>query len=132
MKIKRICHNYSKWEDWKADMYLIKTIRPIMIQKSTRLLSDSKTFYQILNKLIKSWPFSTEHNLTDPSINKRAWLGRAACCFSHGANINETRIAWHNMESNLQDRANHIANRIISEWTKCKTRTSQCQRLIWE
>jgi len=124
---KRICHNYKKWEDYKNGMYHTKT-RNQTIKKSMRLLSSANNFDATLRIVIKKWKFSTEHNLTDPTINKRAWLGRAACCFKYGACIDETRIAWHKLESHIQDEANHVAENIIKYWLDKK----QCQRTIWE
>jgi hypothetical protein len=42
----------------------------------------------------ENWHYSCEHNLSNLSINRKAWLGHAACCFQHGYPEYLVRQAW--------------------------------------
>jgi hypothetical protein len=69
-------------------------------------------------KVIKQWPISCEHNLTDFSINRKAWIGHAACCLALNVPENITRMAWHHLTEKQQDEANEKARIAIKIWEK--------------
>ena len=125
--MKKIYHNYKKWEDYKNGMYSSNGICVIKINESLNLLSNPSKFYKTARRVTGEWKFATEHNLSDCNINRRAWLGRASCCFNHNATINETQIAWHMMDTKKQEAANSIATQIINQWEN----GHQCQKTIW-
>ena len=81
--IKRICHNYKKWEDWKGGMYNRKNNEQNLIEKSKNLLSNPVAFQYSASTMVEHWKYSAEMNLTDMSQNRRAWIGQATCCFEY-------------------------------------------------
>lgn len=117
MKIKQIYHHFTKWEDYRFNFYN-STCQNIdeHIKKSVELLSNEDEFYKYAKKVITEWIYSCEQNLTDPSINKIAYIGQSACCLKNGTPSYVTRLAWSYIEEEKQIKANNVARKIIKEW----------------
>lgn len=115
--MKRVCHSYDKWEDWKAGLYNKSHPDPEgAILESLELLSSPTELYKSMRRVCDEWPISAEHNMTDTSINRQAWLGQSSCCISHGATESLTRIAWGSLSDDQREKANNIADQVIEEW----------------
>lgn len=118
--IQRIYHHYKKWEDYKNGLY--RTVQSDdseaeeLVQLAHSLLSSPRVLYTSMSSVTYEWPIATEVNLTHKGINRRAWLGQAACCYEYSTPENLTKQAWHRLTELQQSRANAIADRIISEW----------------
>lgn len=117
MKNKQIFHHFSKWEDYKAGFYET-TCEDIQahIKKSIELLSNQKEFYKYAKMIINEWKYSCEQNLTDPSLNKIAYIGQSACCIANRTPAFVTRLAWSYIEEENQKKANKTAKKILKEW----------------
>jgi len=118
----QIFHHYKKWEDFKNGMYSKSNVFSdhSLINLATLVLSDESLCYSAMKRVVKEWPFATEHNLTNLGQNRRAWLGQAACCITHAVPEDLTKIAWNNLGIENQMRANNIADIIINEWEQCQ------------
>lgn len=115
--MNRIYHEYHFWEDYKNGMYLIdKKPCEKKIDFCIELLSDVKIFLYTGRKMILSWPIASEENLTNKSINRKAWIGQATCNFNHGATETETKIAWGKIPDKIKIQANQVAEKIIIEY----------------
>jgi hypothetical protein len=90
--------------------------RPKMIHDAERFTGDAVLYGSWMTKVLDSWPISCEHNITDLSQNRRAWIGHAATCLAIGAPEDITRAAWGMLTRQQQDDANAMADRAISEW----------------
>lgn len=89
------------------------------ITEAKNTLSDKKKCRMSMDFVVDAWPISAKQHLSKHWLNRRPWLGQAACNFSCGANEEETRIAWNfYMSKEEQDSANAIADEIIAEWEK--------------
>lgn len=115
--MKQIFHHFSKWEDYKHGFYNT-TCEDTKehIQKSVELLSNQDKFYKYANKVIKEWVCSCEQNLTDPSLNKIAYIGQSACCLANGTPAFVTRNSWAYLDENKQRLANETARKVLKEW----------------
>jgi hypothetical protein len=69
-----------------------------------------------MEKVIAEWEIATEYNLSNAEINRKAWLGQAACCCYAGVHEDETREAWGLMTDAQRSEANRIAACIIKRW----------------
>ena len=115
----RILHTYEKWECHKAGFYsnsppdgLTKEECEI---KYSELLSSTKTFGQVLEKVIVNWKNSCEHYLTNDSMNRIAWLGQAACCYKYG--IPSTfRNGYNFLTAEQQYKADRVALKYLNIW----------------
>lgn len=77
---------------------------------------DHLKYGQAMMKVIKSWKYSCEHNLTDPSTNKRAWVGHAACSIELQLPEIVVRTAWKHLTDEQRFLANKQADYAIEAW----------------
>ena len=133
--MKRIYHNYLKWEEHHAGMWqgLPKEEADKMLPKAIEFTGDHKLYGSWMMKIIYAWPYSCEQNLTDNSINRRAWIGHAACCLAIGCPEHITRQAWHYLTQKQQDKANAQADKAINIWEEIhEEKKCQNQKNLWE
>ena len=120
--MEQIYHNYEDWEDYKNGFYS----KPKKSEESEHIfkvieLFNSKTLTETyMNRVIEEWKNSVEHNLTNASMNKIAYIGQAACCIYASVPSETTMKAWKMIPLEIQDRANKIAENIIKEWEQKK------------
>lgn len=114
----QLFHHYKKWEDYHAGMFRKVTVTDdhSLIVRAYKLLSTPELCLSAMRRVLVEWPFSTQHNITNLSQNRRAWLGQAACCIEFGVPEELTKIAWNNLSKELQDQANSIADKVINEY----------------
>lgn len=115
---KRIFHTYDKWECHKAGMYA--TTKEGMTKEQCHaayrdFLSDCDKFAATLEKLIVEWKHSCEHYLTNSSMNRIAWLGQAAACYTLGIPA-EFRGGFSLLTEAQQKDANEVALIYLNKW----------------
>jgi hypothetical protein len=114
---KQIFHHFSKWEDYKFGFYNTTCENTEEhIKKSVNLLSNQDEFYKYAKRMINEWFFSCEQNLTDPSLNKIAYIGQSSCCLANNTPAFVTRLAWSYIDEFDQLSANKTAKKILKEW----------------
>lgn len=115
--MERIFHHYNKWEDYHAGMYdESKDGRSERVKEAARILGTPEICREAMEKVINEWEKATEFNLSNAEINRKAWLGQAACCCYAGIHEDETREAWGIMTEAQRVEANRIAATIIKKW----------------
>lgn len=77
---------------------------------------DHKLYGSWMRRAVMEWPISAEHNLTDLSINRKAWTGHAAICMANGCPEYVTRAAWGMLTDDQRLKANSVAQDAIDEW----------------
>ena len=127
--MKQIYHNYKKWEEYPAGMWRAADCRERkrLINRAIKFMNDTEKFGNWMIKVVESWKFSCEQNLTCQSINKQAWIGQAACCLSTGLPASVTRFAWRFLSREKQERANKMADVAISAWESKQRKNIHCQ-----
>lgn len=116
--MKRIYHPYWLWEDHKAGFYenCSGENKELLILKGIEMFNcEIKTTENML-RVINEWQYSCEHNLTNESLNKIAYIGQSACCLYSNIPNKVTMEIWNKLEKNIQDRSNKIANDILNIW----------------
>lgn len=115
MKLKQVYAPYWDWEDFKNGMYEIppKKDEYMFICYAVNLLSDSDRFYSTGIEILENWPISTAVNLTNTNVNRKSWIGQAACNYRHKVPEIFTRRAWGSIVMEKQFEANRTAERII-------------------
>ena len=88
----------------------------LCIKKVERLFKSEKRTIKAMSSVIQKWKHSTEHNLTNRSINKIAWLGQAACCYSLKVPDFITKKAWWNLPKETRNRADKNAKDLIESY----------------
>lgn len=113
----RIYHRYELWEDWPAGLYnSAGRNKSELIDKVIELFSDPKLTRKFMLEVIEKWPYSCEHNLTNNSLNKIAYLGQAACCLYAKIPATVTMEAWSKVPEKFRNEANEIAAEVLSIW----------------
>ncbi len=69
-------------------------------------------------EVIKKWPVTCEHHLTDKNSNRRAFVGHAAAAMHLNLPEYITRMAWGKLSTTQQDLANQKADEAIYLWEK--------------
>lgn len=115
---ERIFHTYDKWECYKAGFYNT-TVEGLSTEQAEQMycefLSNKILFETALMKVITEWKYSCEHYLTNKSMNRIAWLGQAALCYSKG--IPSTyRGGFHLLSEKQQEEANNLALKYLNKW----------------
>lgn len=125
--MKRIYHPYWLWEDYKAGFYdnCSGEIKKQLIQKGIDMFNSESLTIDNMLKVINEWKYSCEHNLTNESMNKIAYIGQGACCLYCKIPSRVTMEIWNKLEKEIQDRSNKIAAEILIIW---KQKHEQCQK----
>lgn len=87
-----------------------------LLPRVIQFTGDADVYGAAMLRVVREWPISCEHNLTDTGQNRRAWVGHAACCLETGAPEYLTREAWGHLTQDQMDRANARADQAIRCW----------------
>jgi ParB-like chromosome segregation protein Spo0J len=114
----RFFHTYDKWECFKAGFYA--TTKDGMTKEECelrypKLMADEDAFRAALQGVIDEWKHSCEHYLTNRAMNRIAWLGQAAVCYTSGV-PSIFRAGFYRLSVEQQERANEIALEYLNQW----------------
>lgn len=114
----RVFHTWDKWECYPAGFYENKA--PGMSDDEAVLayadfLRDSERFRAAARRVLKEWPNSTEHYLTNENMNRLAWIGQAAMCIETGVPAG-FRTGFHRLSEAEQEKADAVALDVLNEW----------------
>jgi hypothetical protein len=86
------------------------------LQESIKFTRNHKLYGEWMLKVLDQWPKTCDHNLSDPSQNRRAFIGHAACCLAIRCPEYITRSAWGSLTQEQQRLANEQADIAIEKW----------------
>ena len=118
MKLKRIYHHYTNWEEYKFGMW--RTIKDEkekekLLKEAIKFTGNYKLYGKYMMLVVKQWKYSCEHNLTK-SGDKRAWIGHAAVAYAIQCPEDIVREAWGYLTPQQQELANKKASAAIDYW----------------
>ena len=117
--MKRIYHTWDKWECYPAGFYESGTDKPEPETMYCDFLSDIPKFEKAMARILKEWPKSCEHYLSNENMNRIAWMGQAAACIA--LNIPACyRGGFNFLTQKQQDAANKSALKYINKWLKAR------------
>lgn len=99
-------------------MWRVPQNREEMLSEAITFTGDAEQYGRAMLRVIREWPRSCEHNLTNLSQNRKAWLGHAACALERGLCEDVVREAWSRLSLKQQREANRKAQQAIEEWEK--------------
>lgn len=111
--MKQIWTPYWLWEDWLNGMWS-KT--PYDIQPVIEFTGNHIRYGNAMKEVIYQWPYTMINNLTNPSVNKRAFLGHCAASYAIKAPEYIVRIAWRELSDEQRYLADKVAQETIDEW----------------
>jgi len=120
--MERIYHRYENWECFKAGFFrnVSGEEKQQLELKVVELFSNPEKTEYFMRRIIAEWINSSEHNLTNISLNRVAWLGQAACCFYAKIPYSITMNNWRNVPDDFKIIACNIAEKIIKEYELTK------------
>ena len=129
--MERIFHHFDKWEDYHAGMYAeSKEGRKERVKQAASILGTPSLCRKAMEKVVSEWRVATEYNLSNAEINRKAWLGQAACSCYAGIHEDETREAWGLLTEAQRTEANRIAASIIRKWLREREHEEVPQMMI--
>lgn len=116
----RIYHRYEHWECWRAGFFWNESGKSKGELKGEVIafFSDARLVKKYMKLVIDSWPFSTQHNLTNESMNRVAWLGQAAACIYCKCPSTITMESWRDIPEHHRNEADRIAESIINDYER--------------
>ena len=119
---KQIFHPWHLWEDHKHGFYSVnkQSDKAVLSEKIIELFESRGLTEKYMRLVCDKWVKSCEHNLTNQSMNKIAWLGQAASCLYCGASCFLTMNNWNKLSFSDRVESDRIAIRIIKEWEQKK------------
>jgi hypothetical protein len=114
----RIYHPYWRWEDYPAGFYNACSgeKKKELLQKVVDLFSNPDLTQEYMNRVVTEWKYSCEHNLTNESLNRIAYIGQAACCIYAGIPCTVTMEGWSLLTKEQQNKADSIAEKVLNNW----------------
>lgn len=100
-----------------------------MLERAIEFTGNHVLYGAWMMRVIAEWPISCEHNLTDVSQNRRAWVGHAAVCLAIGIPEDVVREAWGSLTDEQRRLANLQADKAIKAWEENKHRKCQSVQL---
>jgi hypothetical protein len=116
--LTRVYHPYWRWEEVDANMWGSVSNRKAFLKKAIEFTGDAEKYGRFMIKVAEKWKYSCEHNLTDLTQNRRAWIGHAACAMALGCPEDIVREAWGYLSDDQQLKANRKADEAIHYWEK--------------
>lgn len=115
-KFKRVYHEFSEWEELENNMWGTVEDTKQYLDWAIKFTGNHKKYGEYMQRVVSEWPVSCENALTDHSLNKRAWIGHAACALAFKCPEEIVRKAWGFLTDEQQLLANREADRAIQTW----------------
>ena len=113
----RIYHPYDKWEDFKHGFYGgMPYDKEKTLDKYADLLRNINQFESALKIIILEWKYSCEHNLTNESMNRIAYLGQAACALVYNVPHNVCMGGYNLLYLEEHQAADTMAKKYLDKW----------------
>ena len=129
--INRIYHPYWDWEENLFNMWGSVDNREFYLKKAIEFTGDYKIYGESMMKVVSAWGKSCEHNLTNITQNRKAWLGHAACALAFKCPEDIVREAWGNLSTYQQTQANKMADKAIKFWERNHAKNLSRQKLLF-
>lgn len=90
--------------------------RRLALEKAKVFTGNHNLYGRFMMRVVDEWSNSCVNALTDYSLNRRAWVGHAACALAKGIPEDITRHAWGLLTDEQRLLANKKAERAIQHW----------------
>lgn len=130
--MQRIYHPVDLWEEIPANMWGEVDNRNEYLDRAIVFTSNHKLYGSYMNRVVREWRYSCENALTDPNLNRKAWVGHAAVALAFGCPEDITRKAWGRLTHEQQLLANAEAARSILWWEHHRSPHKELHRAMAE
>lgn len=118
--IRQVYHHWEKWEETPMWRRTPADERQARFDTARAIVVDRQAFRACLLRAVEEWPISCEHNLTDLTLNRAAWLWHAASYIATGASEEVTRSVWGTLTNEQRRVADAIAWEVVAEWESAR------------
>lgn len=116
MKLKRIWLSIDTWEEIGFNMWGEVANRRLFLQRAEIFTGNHRLYGRYMQRVTTEWPNSCINALTDYNLNRKAWIGHAACALALRCPEDITRQAWGLLTDEQRTLANRQADRAIRAW----------------
>lgn len=116
MKLKRVWIPVEQWEEVSFNMWGEVKNRKRYIERAVTFTGNHRLYGRYMIRVTTEWPNSCLNALTDNNLNKKAWIGHAACALALRCPEDITRQAWGLLSNEQRILANKQADRAIQAW----------------
>lgn len=118
------------WEEYKSGMWESLTKEDLdILEKVIDFTGDHKKYGNAMMEVIKVWKNSCTDKLSNKNINRRAWIGHAACSYKFGWKESLVRLAWKSLTPKQRILANKEADKAIKAWEVYQIQKKQKNQL---
>lgn len=107
--------HYSEWECYQAGFHRVGYSDEHR-DRAAEILGDRRLLLDASRHVIESWPITTAVHLSNPNINKHAWMGHAACFLRCGAGERSSVAGYWALSPEGRDQANATVWGAYLEW----------------
>ena len=90
--------------------------RRLFLQRAEIFTGNHRLYGRYMQQVTVKWPNSCINALTDYNLNRKAWIGHAACALALRCPEDITRQAWGLLTDEQRILANRQADRAIQSW----------------
>lgn len=116
IRFKRVWHPVEDWEEIQYNMWGAVDDRALYLQNAIEFTGNWDLYGDHMDLVVQEWPISCENALTDYSLNRKAWVGHAACALYMNCPEDITRKAWGYLTDEQRKMANRRAAIAIRTW----------------
>ena len=114
--VSRIYHPYWMWEEVKYNMWGSVDDTEDYLNRAVDFTGDHTLYGKYMMKAVKKFTYSCEHNLTNPTINKKAYIGHIACALAMKCPEDIVRKAWWLLTDEQRELADREAMIAYNYW----------------
>lgn len=116
--MKRIFHSWDKWEDYRHNFHGGVGVyqKDNTLELYASLLKDLTKFEAALKIIISEWKYSCEHNLTNDSMNRVAYLGQASCALVYNVPSSVSMGGYNLLTNEEKSAADAMAKKYLDLW----------------
>lgn len=116
MRLKRVWVPISLWEEIDSNMWGEVSSRTAYLYRACTFTGNHRLYGHYMHRVTLEWPNSCINALTDYTLNRKAWIGHAACALALRCPEDITREAWGHLTNEQRLLANEQAGRAIQSW----------------
>jgi len=124
-------HPWHLWEDHRHGFYnnISGKKKKQTAEMVVALFENTPRLEQAMRQVAESWTYAMEHNLSNPNLNKIAYIGQCAACFEVAAPATVTMETWSTLDADVRKAADAAALTVLKDWEKT-TKNQLCLNFI--
>lgn len=114
---------YWEWEDWINGMWrkVSKEEEEALLTVAVEFAGDHIKYGNAMKEVVRAWPRTMLNSLSNPSINRRAFLGQCACAYKMNLPEYIVRSAWRKLTDKQRYLADKVAQETINQYERENT-----------